>query len=88
MKLTNNKYRITITESHNDMLKVELTDKHCCYCCVYEPTMEDAIAYAGYWLGETEAREEANQITGRAIKEMQKLDRESGILKGNYDGLD
>tara|TARA_B100000902_G_scaffold40901_1_gene48518 strand:+ start:940 stop:1200 length:261 start_codon:yes stop_codon:yes gene_type:complete len=82
------KYRITLTEAHSDLLKVEITDKHCSYVCVYEPSIEDALAYASYWLADTEARHEAQRTSGRAILEMQKLDREAGILKGNYDGLD
>ena len=83
-----NKYRLTITEAHNDMFKVELTDKYCNYCCVYEPSIEDAIAYASYWFAETEARREANQAHAKAVMQMNKLDKEAGILTGNYDGLD
>jgi len=84
----NNKYRLTITEAHNNMYKVEMTDKYCNYCCVYEPSVEDALAYAGYWFAETEARREANQTHAKAVMQMNKLDKEAGILTGNYDGLD
>jgi len=83
-----NKYRLTITEAHGDMYKVEMTDKYCCYCCVYEPSVEDAIAYAGYWFGETEARREANQAHAKAVHEMARLDREAGITTSMSDGLD
>tara|TARA_R100001440_G_scaffold31516_4_gene50086 strand:+ start:107 stop:370 length:264 start_codon:yes stop_codon:yes gene_type:complete len=83
-----NKYRLTITEAHNNMYKVEMTDKHCSYCCVYEPSIEDALAYAGYWFAETEARHEANQTHAKAVMQMNKIDKEAGILTGNYDGLD
>ena len=84
----NNKYRLTITEAHNNMYKVEMTDKYCCYSCVYEPSIEDALAYAGYWFAETEARRESNQAHAKAVMEMNKIDKEAGILTGNYDGLD
>jgi len=86
--MSKNKYRLTITEAHSDLLKVEMTDKYCNYCCVYEPSVEDAIAYASYWFGETEARLEANQTHAKAVMEMNKIDKEAGILTGNYDGLD
>ena len=84
----NNKYRLTITEAHNNMYKVEMTDKYCSYSCVYEPSVEDALAYAGYWFAETEARREANQVTGKAIKEMIELDKKAGITTNMSDGLD
>ena len=83
-----NKYKLTITEAHSDMYKVEMTDKYCSYTCVYEPSIEDALAYAGYWFAETEARRESNQTHAKAVMEMNKLDKEAGILTGNYDGLD
>ena len=83
-----NKYKLTITEAHNDMYKVEMTDKYASYTCVYEPSIEDAIAYASYWFAETEARHESNQVTGRAIKQMIELDREAGITTNMSDGLD
>ena len=84
----NNKYRLTITEAHNNMYKVEMTDKYCSYTCVYEPSVEDALAYAGYWFAETESRREANQAHAKAVMQMNKIDKEAGILTGNYDGLD
>ena len=86
--MSKNKYRLTITEAHSDMYKVEMTDKYCSYTCVYEPSVEDAIAYASYWFAETEARNKANQVSGRAIKEMIELDRKAGITTNMSDGLD
>jgi len=83
-----NKYRLTITEAHNDMFKVEISDKYASYVCVYEPSVEDAMAYAGYWFAETEARHESNQAHAKAVMQMNKIDKEAGILTGNYDGLD
>ena len=46
------------------------------------------MQYALYWFEKTEEREKASRIHGKAVQAMQKLDREAGILKGNYDGLD
>jgi len=84
----NNKYRLTITEAHDSFYKVEISDKYACYTCVYEPSIEDAIAYASYWFAETEERRKANQAHAKAVHEMARLDREAGILTGNSDGLD
>ena len=81
-------YRITMTEAHSDLLKVELTDKYCNYTCVYEPSIEDALAYASYWFEETEARHKNSIIHGKAVKEMIALDRKAGITTQMNDGLD
>ena len=70
------------------MYKVEITDKYCSYACVYEPSVEDAIAYASYWFAETEVRNRARQVNGKAIKEMIELDRQAGITTKMSDGLD
>ena len=86
--MSKNKYRLTITEAHNNMYKVEMTDKYCSYTCVYEPSVEDAIAYASYWFAETEVRNKAHQVNGKAIKEMIELDRQAGITTKMSDGLD
>ena len=57
-----NKLHLTITQDGDTgWYRVEMRDHHCNYCCVYEPSVKQA---------------------------MQKLDKEKGILTGNYDGLD
>ena len=87
--MSQNKLNLTITQdSDNGWYKVEMRDHHCNYCCVYEPSVKQAMQYALYWFEKTEEREEASRIHGKAVQAMQKLDREAGILKGNYDGLD
>ena len=68
--------------------KVEMRDHHCNYCCVYEPSVIMAMYYAEKWFAEADKREEASRTHGRAVQAMQKLDKEKGILTGNYDGLD
>lgn len=87
--MSQNKLKLTITRA--DVVSsycVEMVDHHCNYCCVYEPTVEAAMKYAEAWFADADKREEANKIHGKAVQAMQKLDREAGILKGNYDGLD
>ena len=82
------KYRLTITEAHNNMYKVEMTDKYASYTCVYEPSVEDAMAYAGYWFAETEVRHESNQTHAKAVMEMMAIDKKAGITTNMSDGLD
>ena len=83
----NNKYQLTITKVNNSY-SVEMRDYYSNYACVYEPTVEAAMEYAKQWFAEADERYQANQTHAKAVMEMAKLDREAGILKGNYDGLD
>ena len=85
--MSQNKLHLTITQD-GDMYKVEMRDHNCNYCCVYEPSVKLAMLYAEIWFAKADEREEANRIHGRAVQEMQKLDKKAGILTGNYDGLD
>ena len=55
---------------------------------MYEPTITKALQYADKWFAEADKREEANKIHSKAVIAMQKIDKEAGILTGNYDGLD
>ena len=87
--MSQNKLKLTITrDTSNGWYKVEMLDMYNNYCCVYEPTVKAAMKYAEAWFADADKREEANKIHGKAVQAMQKLDREAGILKGNYDGLD
>ena len=84
-----NKLNLTITQDGDTgWYRVEMRDPHCNYCCVYEPSVEAAMKYAEAWFANADKREEASRIHGRAVQAMQKLDKEKGILTGNYDGLD
>ena len=87
MSHPNNKLQLTITKVNNSYC-VELRDHYCNYNCVYEPSVKQAMQYADKWFAEAEQRYEENQTHAKAVMEMAKLDREAGILKGNYDGLD
>ena len=85
--MSQNKLHLTIT-GDGSLYKVEMRDHHCNYTCVYEPSVESAMSYAAVWFADADKREEANKIHGKAVQAMQKLDKEAGILTGNYDGLD
>ena len=87
--MSQNKLNLTITQDGDTgWYKVEMRDHHCNYCCVYEPSVIMAMYYAEKWFAESDKREKASRIHGRAVQAMQKLDKEKGILTGNYDGLD
>tara|TARA_R100001015_G_C4561925_1_gene121624 strand:- start:115 stop:378 length:264 start_codon:yes stop_codon:yes gene_type:complete len=87
--MSQNKLNLTITQDgDNGWYRVEMRDHHCSYCCVYEPSVKLAMMYAEIWFANADKREEASRIHGRAVQAMQKLDKEKGILTGNYDGLD
>ena len=86
--MSQSKYNITIEYSHSGYYKVDLRDHYCNYTQVYEPSVKQAMQYALYWFEKADEREEANQIHGKAIKEMNELDKKAGILTGNSDGLD
>ena len=86
--MSQNKLNLTITKAHGDMWQVEMRDHHSNYTCVYEPSMVMAMSYALDWFKKADKREEANQIHGKAIKQMIELDREAGITTSTSDGLD
>jgi len=83
-----NKLNLTIEKAHGNMYKVEMRDHYCNYTCVYEPSVEQAMKYAEVWFANTEVRHKANQTHAKAVMQMNKIDKEAGILTGNYDGLD
>ena len=82
------KLNLTIEKAHGNMWKVEMRDHYCNYSCVYEPSVKQAMQYALYWFEKTEQRREENQTHAKAVMEMNKIDKEAGILTSNYDGLD
>ena len=87
--MSQSKLKLTITKADVvGMYCVELSDHHCNYCCVYEPTVEAAMKYAEAWFADADKREEANQIHSKAIKQMIELDRKAGITTSMSDGLD
>ena len=81
------KLTINITES-GKFYKIELQDHYGSMTTVYEPSVKQAMQYALYWHEKAEQRYKANQLHAKAVMEMNKIDKEAGILTGNYDGLD
>ena len=87
--MSQSKLKLTITRADAvSSYCVEMVDHHCNYCCVYEPTVEAAMKYAEAWFADADKREEANQIHGKAVKQMIELDRKAGITTSMSDGLD
>ena len=87
--MSQNKLKLEITrDTNNGWYKVEMLDMYNNYCCVYEPSISMSMNYAENWFADAEKRYKQNQVHAKAVMEMAKLDREAGILKGNYDGLD
>ena len=85
--MSQNKLRLTITKV-GESYSVEMRDQYCNYSCVYEPNVKQAMQYALYWFEKADERKQANQIRGKAIKEMIELDRKAGITTSMSDGLD
>ena len=86
--MSKNKLNLTIEKAHSNMWRVEMRDHHSNYTCVYEPSVVMAMSYALDWFKKADEREEANQIHGKAIKQMIELDREAGITTSTSDSLD
>tara|TARA_R100000479_G_C6318408_1_gene176780 strand:+ start:480 stop:734 length:255 start_codon:yes stop_codon:yes gene_type:complete len=79
------KYNITI---EGDFFKVEVSDKYGCETTVYEKNILDASKFVYDWWEDTENRKKSNDLMNKAILNCIKLDKKSGILTGNRDGLD
>ena len=85
--MSQSKLQLTITKINNSYC-VEMRDHYSNYACVYEPSVKQAMQYALYWFEKADEREQANQIHGKAVKEMIALDRKAGITTSMSDGLD
>ena len=82
-------YKITPIEmSFGISYKTEMWDEYGNYSCVYKRSVEDSSEYIYDWWEETEERKKSNDLKSRAIHGCHQIDRKSGILKGNRDGLD
>ena len=78
-------YKLTIVDYG---YKVEAWDRYGKYVCVYEKTREDASKFIlDYW-DKADENKKSDELMSKAIKQMIKLDKESGIVSGNRDGLD
>ena len=85
--MSQNKYQLTITKVNNSYC-VEMRDYYSNYCCVYEPSVKQAMQYADKWFAEAEQRYKENQTHAKAVMEMMALDRKAGITTNMSDGLD
>ena len=83
------RYEITPKEmSYGMSYKTEAWDEYGAYTCVYEPTDWEAMRYILKWWEGSKERKKSNDLLNRAIHECHQIDRKSGILTGNRDGLD
>ena len=83
------KYQITPTEfSFGTSYKTEMWDEYGAYSCVYEKSEENSMEYILNWWEKSEERKKSNDLLSKAIKQCNEIDKQSGILTGNYDGLD
>ena len=68
--------------------KVEVWDDYGKYICVYEKTRENASDFVMDWWEKSEENKEKDDSWNKAMLNMIEIDKKSGILKGNKDGLD
>ena len=68
--------------------KVEAWDDYGKYVCVYEKTRENASNFVMNWWDKSEENKKSDDLMHKAILNCIELDKKSGILTGNRDGLD
>tara|TARA_R100001463_G_scaffold771_4_gene3570 strand:- start:360 stop:611 length:252 start_codon:yes stop_codon:yes gene_type:complete len=78
-------YKLTIVDYG---YKVEAWDRYGKYVCVYEKTREDASKFILDWWDKADENKKSDELMSKAIQQMMKIDKESGIVSGNRDGLD
>ena len=87
--LTKRNYKITPeTRSYWTMLKVEIWNDFGMKRTVYEENVMDASEVVYDWWERSEEEFDKMNLLNRAIHEAHQIDRKSGILTGNRDGLD
>ena len=85
MRKNKRNYKLTIVDYG---YKVEVWDDYGKYVCVYEKTREDASDFIMNWWEKSEENKKKDDLWHQAMLEMIEIDKKSGILKGNRDGLD
>ena len=83
--LSKRNYKLTPS---GDMWKVEAWNDYGMKCTVYENNVNDASEVIIDWWEKAEKEFISNSLLDNAIKELSEIDKSSGILTGNYDGLD
>jgi len=68
--------------------KVEVWNKYGKYTCVYEKTRVSASDFILNWWEKSDENKKKDELMSKAILNCIELDKTSGILTGNRDGLD
>tara|TARA_R100000315_G_C5142028_1_gene81237 strand:+ start:364 stop:612 length:249 start_codon:yes stop_codon:yes gene_type:complete len=80
--------KYNIEKSKYNLLKVDVTDDYGYETTVYEKNIFDASKFiVNYWMTQ-DKRQEERETMCKTIQKLIELDEQSGILKGNRDGLD
>ncbi len=82
-------YKITPREfSFGTSFHVEVWDDYGNYCGVYEDNVLSASKFIlNYW-EKSEENQKSKELLSKAIQNCIEIDKKSGILTGNKDGLD
>ena len=87
--LTKRNYKITPeNRSWGIVLKVEAWNDFGMKRTVYEKDMDNASEVIYDWWEKSEEEFDKMNLLNRAIRECHEIDKSSGILTGNRDGLD
>jgi hypothetical protein len=87
--LTKRNYKITPeTRSYGTTLKVEVWNDFGMKRTVYENNWDSASEVVYDWWEKSEEEFDKMNLLNNAIHECHQIDRKSGILTGNRDGLD
>ena len=80
--------KYNITRDGDDFFKVEVSDEYGFTTTIYERNILDASRYILNWWENADERKHTNNLMNKAITNCIEIDKRSGILKGNSDGLD
>ena len=87
--LSKRNYKITPeTRSYGTMFKVEAWNDYGMKRTVYEDNIMSASEVIMNWWESSEEEFNKMNLLSRAIKQCNEIDKSSGILTRNYDGLD
>ena len=87
--ITKRNYKLTPEDrSYGTMWKVEIWNDFGMKRTVYENNVMDASEVVYDWWERSEEEFDKMNLLNRAIHECHQIDRKSGILTGNRDGLD
>jgi len=82
-------YKITPTKfSFGTSFHVEVWDDYGNYCGVYEDNVLSASKFIYDYWSKSEENQKSKELLSKAIQNCIEIDKKSGILTGNKDGLD